>query len=117
MGRVTPATPEHDTGLTPRELDPERPRLLETPWGPFALFRLGGEVLATQAFCPHMEGPLFQGTLAGDTITCPWHRWRFSLRSGQRIEAPEGAEDSPDLERLAVRVGPRGTLLLRPLGR
>lgn len=115
MGAVSALPEEFDTGLRPADIDPERPRPIETPWGSFALYRLGNEVLASQSFCPHLEGPLFQGTLAGDTVTCPWHGWRFSLRTGERVAAPAGARESPKLERLEVSLGPSGTLVLRLL--
>lgn len=113
MGRVS--SDEHDTGLRAADLDPERPRPIETPWGTFALYCVGAEVLASQAFCPHLLGPLFQGTRAGETITCPWHGWRFSLRSGERVDAPAGEGPSPPLVRLGVSVGAAGTLVLRRL--
>ncbi len=109
---------EHDTGLRPEEIDPEHPRAIETPWGAFALFRRGGTLRCVQAFCPHLEGPLFEGTLSGDEVTCPWHRWRFSLASGERLDAPTGPEPlapaRPDqrLSRLAVRTSARGTIVL-----
>lgn len=106
------AQQEFDTGLRPDEIEPNRPRPLETPWGSFALYRLGGEVLASQSFCPHLEGPLFQGTLSGETITCPWHRWRFSLRTGERLDLH--LTGGKPLALLAVAIGPRGTLVLRP---
>lgn len=105
---------EHDTNLRPDEIDPDRPRPLETPWGAFALYRIGDEVLASQSFCPHLAGPLFQGTLMGDTITCPWHRWRFSLRTGARVDFHLGG--GKPLALLEVSLGPRGTLVLRPPG-
>ena len=75
-----------DTGLRLCDLDPGRPVPLETPWGSIALFAIEGDVFAVQSFCPHLQGPLFQGTLSGEIVTCPWHQWRFSLRSGERID-------------------------------
>ena len=104
---------EFDTGLALADLDPERPQPVETPWGSIALYVVGGEVLASQSFCPHLEGPLFQGTRAGETITCPWHLWRFSLRSGERLDA--GGLLSRGCDALLVcdvDVGARGTLVL-----
>ncbi len=74
-----------DTGLHPADLDPKRPRAVETPWGMLALYTVDGAVLAAQAFCPHLEGPLFEGTLHADEIVCPWHQWRYSLRTGRRV--------------------------------
>lgn len=116
---------EHDTGLHPGDLDPQRPRSIETPWGPVALYRIGDEVLAAQSFCPHLQGPLFQGTLSGDEITCPWHRWRFSLRTGERLASDESGGGSRSsglpgegrgdarLTLYGVLLGPEGTLHLR----
>jgi nitrite reductase/ring-hydroxylating ferredoxin subunit len=62
-----------------------------------------------------MEGPLFQGTLAGETLTCPWHEWRFSLASGHRLD-PDGRDlpGGAELAFLEAHVGPRGTILLSP---
>ncbi len=109
----TPAS-SFRTGLSLRELDPARPKLVETPWGTMALYLIDGEVLCAAAFCPHLEGPLFEGTLAGATVTCPWHQWRFDLRSGQRITLfglPLGRDR---LARCAVEFDERGEIVLRP---
>ena len=106
-----------DTGLAPAELDPDRPRPFDTPWGSFALYQLDGEVLAVQSFCPHMLGPLFQGTRSGDEMSCPWHRWRYSLRTGERTYAPDDSDPGPPLEFCEVGLSERGTYELRPTGR
>ena len=122
--------PEFDTGLRPTELDPERPRPVETPWGTMALYVIDGDVLCSQAFCPHLEGPLFQGTVSNEpvspesgcepgagarrhTICCPWHHWRYDLASGERVEPPLG-EEPPDEPLVRCRVGASaaGTVLL-----
>jgi nitrite reductase/ring-hydroxylating ferredoxin subunit len=105
----------YDTGLRRAELDPERARAIDTPWGMFALYLIQGEVLCAQAFCPHLEGPLFQGTLAGERITCPWHQWRFDLRTGQRVDlAGKILGKCETLARCRVRESERGTLVLEP---
>ena len=113
------ALPEaFDTGLSPAELDPARPLPIDTPWGTMALYRLGGAVVCWQAFCPHLQGPLFQGTLswlgARPSVTCPWHGWRFDLESGERLDGPAGdAQRRAALVRCEVEASPRGTILLR----
>lgn len=107
---------EHDTGLA-ADVDLARPRPIETPWGTLALFRDGGTVRAVQAFCPHLEGPLFQGSVAAGQVTCPWHLWRFELASGRRVDwkNPRTGADARGLYVSAVTVGPAGTLrLARP---
>jgi len=103
------------TRLLPAEIGPARPEPIETPWGSFAIFSLGGRLVAVQSFCPHMQGPLFQGTLAGDSLTCPWHEWRFSLATGNRLDL-DGRElaGGSTLALLDVRLGSGGTILLSP---
>jgi len=49
-----------------------------------ALFRLeNGECLAVAHRCPHREGPLADGIVAGETVTCPLHNWKVHLRTGE----------------------------------
>ena len=50
-----------------------------------ALFRRGEEVFALADTCPHYGGPLNEGKLLknSDEVVCPWHRFRFSLRTGE----------------------------------
>jgi nitrite reductase/ring-hydroxylating ferredoxin subunit len=110
------APPEFDTGLEPAAIDRERPRAVETPWGVQALYRVGREILCAQAFCPHLGGPLFQGTLSGASITCPWHQWRYDLRSGARVDAarPRRGPGCEPLRVFAVHLSSAGTLVLRP---
>jgi nitrite reductase/ring-hydroxylating ferredoxin subunit len=111
-----PGAGDFDTGLSRADLDPERPRPLDTPWGPFALYLLEGEVIAASSFCPHLLGPLFQGTLAGSEMTCPWHGWRYSLVDGRCTHRPEGRpEAAPPIAFLRVSLSPAGTYrLARP---
>lgn len=68
----------------------DRPTLIETPAGKLALLKRGDEVVAIDAWCPHLDGPLWEGTTSQEEIACPWHRWRYSLRTGQCTWAPRG---------------------------
>lgn len=103
----------YDTGILPSELDPLQPRVLRTPWGEYSLFQVRGELFAVQSFCPHLAGPLYQGTVSGESIVCPWHLWRFSLRTGRRL-GPLGALAGSRLSRCRARIGARGTIVLAP---
>lgn len=54
------------------------------------LVRRGDLVQALQGTCSHAGGPLADGTLDGDTITCPWHASVFRLRDGSVVHGPAG---------------------------
>ena len=47
-----------------------------------ALFNVGGQFHAIDNTCVHRGGPLGEGTLDGDTVTCPWHGWKFNVKTG-----------------------------------
>ena len=48
-----------------------------------AVFRTrGGEVFATQARCPHKQGPLADGIVGSERVVCPLHAYTFDLRTG-----------------------------------
>jgi nitrite reductase/ring-hydroxylating ferredoxin subunit len=52
------------------------------------LVRRGDVVHALKETCSHLGGPLSQGELDGDTITCPWHFSKFRLRDGSVVHGP-----------------------------
>ena len=49
-----------------------------------ALFNVDGSFVAVDNTCPHAGGPIGEGSLSGDIVTCPWHGWQFNIRTGQR---------------------------------
>lgn len=56
-----------------------------------AVFRTGeGRVFALRDRCPHRGGPLSQGIVHGERVTCPLHDWVVDLRSGNAIGADTG---------------------------
>ncbi|QOF03456.1 nitrite reductase small subunit NirD [Xanthomonas campestris] len=51
---------------------------------PIAIFRTASDqVFALRDRCPHKGGPLSQGIVAGEAVTCPLHGWAIALQSGQ----------------------------------
>lgn len=65
-----------------------------------AVFRTSeNEVFAIQDKCPHMGGPLSEGIVHGECVTCPLHNWVISLRDGTAQGADQG-----NTRRFPVRV-------------
>ena len=46
------------------------------------IFDVDGELFALENSCPHQGGPLAEGSVERGIVTCPWHAWRFNLRTG-----------------------------------
>jgi nitrite reductase (NADH) small subunit len=53
-----------------------------------ALFNVGGKVFALDNTCLHQGGPLGEGLLEGEIVTCPWHFWEFNVRTGEKVGDP-----------------------------
>ena len=56
--------------------------------GNAAVFSVAGKFCATQAKCPHRQGPLNEGKLDGSTVTCPWHGSQFNVCTGAVLRGP-----------------------------
>ncbi|HNW45029.1 MAG TPA: Rieske (2Fe-2S) protein [Elusimicrobiales bacterium] len=56
---------------------------------PVLLVKIDGRVFALENRCAHMGCPLAAGTLDGYTLRCPCHDWRFDVRDGSFLDAPE----------------------------
>ena len=61
-------------------------------WGNYeiALFNLGDEYLAVDNQCPHKQGPLADGLVAGKSVFCPLHNWKISLENGCALTGGKG---------------------------
>ena len=56
--------------------------------GDVAVFNIDGGFCATQARCPHRQGPLSEGTVDGSTVTCPLHGAQFNVWTGAVLRGP-----------------------------
>ena len=67
-------------------------RVVKTPRGCVAVFRTAEDrVFALDDRCPHKGGPLSEGIVHGNAVTCPLHNWVIDLASGQAQGADNGA--------------------------
>jgi nitrite reductase (NADH) small subunit len=71
-----------------------------------AVFRTrDGGLFATQAACPHRQGPLADGMVGGGRVFCPLHSYDFDLATGAARSGACG-----NLRTHAVSVDPAGTV-------
>jgi len=80
-----------------------------------AVFNVHDDYYAVPNYCPHVGGPLGEGTLTGqeqvtddrdidyDTtekiVECPWHCWRFDVTTGRNIDDRRFGIPTFDVER------------------
>ena len=48
-----------------------------------AVFNINRKYYAISDTCAHKGGPLSQGTLKEDVVTCLWHGWKYNVRTGK----------------------------------
>jgi 3-phenylpropionate/trans-cinnamate dioxygenase ferredoxin component len=64
-----------------------------------AVFNVDGTFYAIDNVCKHRGGPLGEGELDGDTVTCPWHAWQYNVKTGVCL-----TKDGITMDRYDVRV-------------
>ena len=69
------------------ELQPGQAKLVNAGDQRVALFNVDGTCYAISDTCTHRGGPLSEGTLENDVVTCPLHRARFCVRDGH-VQGP-----------------------------
>jgi nitrite reductase (NADH) small subunit len=70
-------------------------RVIETPEGNIGVFRTAEDkVFALRDQCPHLGGPLTQGIVHGERVTCPLHNWNIELATGHAVAPDEGCAAS-----------------------
>ena len=65
-----------------------------------------GAVFATQAECPHRQGPLADGLLGSGTLICPLHSLKFDLKTGKDLNGDCSLQTYP------LRVSASGQLVV-----
>lgn len=65
------------------EIAPGHSRVIAIDGTDVAVFNVGGRFFALDNTCPHQGGPLDEGWIDGETVTCPWHAWCFKMSDGK----------------------------------
>ncbi len=75
------------------EMAPGEMKLVEVDGDEVVIANVDGEYFAFSNTCTHEGGPLVEGELDGDIVTCPWHSTPFNVRTGEALEG--GVTDDP----------------------
>ena len=89
--------PEYVKVAVTDDIAPNQGKLVEVQGKKLALFNLEGKYYAIDNTCTHRGGPLAEGELEGDEVTCPWHGAKFKITSGAVLSppAPQGVKSFP----------------------
>jgi len=63
-------------------------RVVEAEGRTLALFNVDGAFYALDNACSHRGGPLGEGDLDGTVVVCPWHAWRWDVKTGANANNP-----------------------------
>jgi nitrite reductase (NADH) small subunit len=63
-----------------------------------ALFNVDGTFYAIDNICVHRGGPLGEGELEGEVVTCPWHAWQYNVKTGKSLTSPSASVKTYDVK-------------------
>src|SRR3977135_1524948 len=96
------------------EIPIRQAKSVEVNGNEMSIFNVAGSFHAIDNTCTHVGGPLCEGLIVGNEVTCPWHGAVFDVTSGQ-VLGPPAAEavsrynvrvDGPDIEVVLSRPHP-----------
>ncbi len=64
-----------------------------------AVANLDGKFIGFESECKHMKASMAKGSIVDQTITCPWHGWKYDLNNGNCL-----TDDKFKLKRYEVEV-------------
>ena len=73
---------------TTDKIGPGQAMLVEAGDRKIALFNLDGKYYAIDDTCTHRGGPLSDGEIEGEEVTCPWHGARYKITTGEVLSPP-----------------------------
>jgi nitrite reductase/ring-hydroxylating ferredoxin subunit len=71
-----------------KEIAPGTAKQIDLNGKKIAVFNLNGMFYALSNTCSHRGGPLSEGEINGDIVTCPWHMANFNIKTGEADGPP-----------------------------
>jgi len=70
------------------EIAPGQGKMVEVSGKKIALFNVEGSFYVIDDTCTDRGGPLSEGALGGEEVTCPWHGATYDLTTGEVLGPP-----------------------------
>lgn len=70
------------------DITPGTGKVVQADGKTIALFNFGGTFFALNNSCTHVGGPLGEGKVDGNIVTCPWHGSKFEIKTGKVVGPP-----------------------------
>ncbi|MCG8672551.1 MAG: Rieske (2Fe-2S) protein [Pseudomonadales bacterium] len=93
-----------------KEIRSQLPFTFEFKQHRFVINESNGELVVYSAMCPHMLSPLENETLDNGVVECPWHAYRFDVKTGEcvsgqscRLKTPPALSIDPDTQQVVVK--------------
>ena len=72
------------------DIKPGKGKTVKANGKQIAVFNVDGKFHAVDNTCLHRGGPLGEGSLSGNTVTCGWHGWQYDVSTGSCKTNPSG---------------------------
>jgi len=76
-----------------------QPKIITHKHLEIAIFLVGNDYFALRNFCPHRGGPIAEGIISGNLVTCPYHDWTFEISTGECTLNPAAC-----IQKFAIRL-------------
>ncbi len=73
---------DYSSVMKKEDLSPGEGKTLIVNGRSVAIFNVEGTYYAIDNTCAHRGGPVGEGDLEGEIVTCPWHHWGYNVKTG-----------------------------------
>jgi len=89
---IDPIKMEFTKVCSKNDLESGKMKIVEVNGEQICLSRVQDQFFAISNTCSHQQGPLGEGELNDDIVTCPWHGWQFNVKTGKNTQMPVSVE-------------------------
>jgi nitrite reductase/ring-hydroxylating ferredoxin subunit len=90
-----------------KDIQPSQMKQVQVDDEAICIANVDGKYYAIGNACTHEGGPLADGMLDGYEVECPWHDYKFDVRTGKVTNPPASEPEST----YAVKVGGNNILI------